>query len=112
MERFFYEACRVSEIEVKEMLLRRYHDINYILRMPFKEFIEFLNLAKEKERESRIFFQWVAQLPFMSSENYLSFEDYKAKLTGANIDKRSTKELLEEADEIEKMLEGSASRGT
>lgn len=87
------------------MLLRRYNDIKYILNMGVFEFLQFYNLAKEKERDDRIFTQWAAQLPFMSKDGYVSFEDYKARVTGKNIDRRSTAEILAEVDEIERKFE-------
>ena len=102
MESFFYEACKLDEVKAKEMLLRRYSDINYIMAMPAAEFIEFYELAKDKEREERIFTQWVQQMPYMSQDNFVSFADYKDRVTGKNIDTRSTAEMLADIDEIEK----------
>ena len=61
--------------------------------------------AKEKEREGRIFQQWVAQLPYMDKQNFVSFEDYKNKLTGANIDRRSVAEIEAELAEVEQRLQ-------
>ena len=68
--------------------------------------------AKEKERDERIFAQWVVQLPNMSSEDFMSFEAYKDRVTGANIDTRPTAEILAELDEIEKeFMKGGAEHG-
>ena len=61
--------------------------------------------AIEQERDARIFQQWVVQLPHMGKENFISFADYKDKLTGANIDRRSTAEILAELDEVERQLQ-------
>lgn len=105
MEGFFYEACKIDRLEVTEMLLRRYQNIDYILRMKYDEFIEFYNLAKEKEKEERFFLQWVQQMPFMSKDNFVPFEDYKTRLSGKNVDRRSTQEILADIDEIERTLE-------
>lgn len=87
------------------MILRRYGNIDYILRMPLNDFLEFYKLAKQKEREERIFLQWVVQMPLMSQDNFVSFEDYADKITGRNIDTRSTEEMLKDIDEIERRLE-------
>lgn len=106
MESFFYEACKLDEIVIIEMLLRRYHEIDYILKMPLAQFVEFYKIAREKEKEERIFAQWTQQMPFMSRDNYISFEDYKDRLTGKNIDTRSTAEISAETDEIERRLLG------
>ena len=59
----------------------------------------------EQERDERIFQQWVVQLPYMGKENYISFADYKDKLTGANIDRRSVAEIMAELDEVERQLQ-------
>lgn len=65
--------------------------------------------AREQERDGRIFQQWVAQLPAMAIFGpYVSFEDYRDKQTGANIDTRPTREILAELDAIEKQMEGGA----
>lgn len=68
----------------------------------------------EKDREERIFQQWVAQLPAMAiSGKHVSFVDYKNKVTGANIDRRSTAEILAELDELERELqEGGGTNGS
>lgn len=50
----------------------------------------------EKDQEERLFQQWVAQLPYMDKKTFVSFDDYRDKLTGANIDRRSVAEI--EAD--------------
>lgn len=61
--------------------------------------------AMEQERDERIFQQWVVQLPWMGKENYISLADYKNKLTGANIDRRSVAEIMAELDEVERQLQ-------
>lgn len=105
MESFFYEACKLDKNSAEELILRRYSDINYILRMPYDDFIGFYKLAKDKEKEERIFLQWALQLPLMTKDTYTSFEDYKDKLTGANIDTRTTQEMLDDITEIERQFE-------
>lgn len=61
--------------------------------------------AMEKDRDDRLFQQWVAQLPWMDKESFLSFADYRDRVTGANIDLRSTAEILAELDEVERQLQ-------
>lgn len=76
--------------------------------------IALIDKAMEKERDERIFQQWVAQLPLMAfTGTVVSFADYKDRLTGANIDLRPTEEIEAELDEIEKELqEGGGGYGT
>lgn len=60
----------------------------------------------EKEREDRIFQQWVIQLPVMAyTGKHVSFADYKDRVTGANIDRRSVAEIEKDLDEVEKELQ-------
>lgn len=62
--------------------------------------------AMEKDREERLFQQWTAQLPIMAiSGKVESFADYKDRVTGANIDQRSTTEINRELDEVEQVLQ-------
>lgn len=59
--------------------------------------------AQEQEREERLFQQWVAQLPIMALTGVsVSFADYKARVTGTNIDLRPTAEIMAELDEVER----------
>lgn len=68
------------------------------------DFLQFFQLALEKEAEKRFHSQWVTMLPFMSMKmlKYMSFEEYKAKVTGKNIDLRPDAEILAEVEEIER----------
>ena len=59
----------------------------------------------EQERDERLFQQWVVQLPYMGQERYISFADYRDKLTGANIDRRSVAEIMAELNEVERQLQ-------
>jgi hypothetical protein len=62
--------------------------------------------AMEKDREERLFQQWTAQLPVMAfSGEVESFAAYKDRVTGANIDRRSTAEILRELDDVERELQ-------
>lgn len=68
--------------------------------------IEFINQMYKAINEEKLYKQWVVQLPLMSKETYVSFEEYKEKATGSNIDQRPTDELEREINDIEKSLEG------
>lgn len=59
----------------------------------------------EKTREERYFQQWVAQLPWMDQEHFVSFKDYKDRITGANIDRRSVAAIEAELAEVEAQLQ-------
>lgn len=88
------------------MLLHRYKDITFIWAQSPDVALRLIRLAREKERDERIFQQWVAQLPVMAfAGTFTSFKDYKDRVTGANIDLRSTAEIIEEVNEIEKLFQ-------
>lgn len=95
-------------------MLHRYHNIDYVLQLPPEDGLALIVKAMEKDREERIFQQWVAQLPLMAvSGEVESFATYKDRVTGANIDRRSTAEILAELDEVERQLqEGGATNGS
>ena len=62
--------------------------------------------AAEENREERIFQQWTALLPWMDQDSYISFADYKDRVTGANIDRRSVAEIMADVALAEKELMG------
>ena len=89
-----------------DLLLHRYHDINYVMSLDLETALRLIIKAKEEERDERIFRQWVAQLPLMAmSGETISFEDYRNRVTGANIDFRPTAEIMAELDDVERKFE-------
>ncbi len=55
--------------------------------------------ALEQERDARIFQQWTAQLPIMAyTGKTISFSEYRDRVTGANVDRRSVAEIQREID--------------
>lgn len=93
------------------MLLHRYSSIEYIMQLPPDTGLALLEKAREQEADARYHIQWAVQLPYMSEETFLSFADYKARLTGADIDTRPTAEILAELDELEKRMGKEAGDG-
>lgn len=98
MEKFF-QVCSFfdEEIEIKELLLRRYHTLSFINDMDVIEFAEFCGLAKKKEREERMYMQWCAMLPTL--REYMTFEEFRDMQTGANIDTRPAAVIIAEIKE-------------
>jgi len=60
--------------------------------------------ALEKNRDERIFQQWVAHLPWMDRDTFVSFADYRDRVTGANVDRRSVAEIEADLAEVEAQL--------
>ena len=74
--------------------------------MPAERGLDLIEKAREETRNERIFQQWVVQLPLMGYTGvYVGFADYKDRVTGANIDRRPTAEIMAEVDEIERQLQ-------
>lgn len=86
-------------------MLHRYHNIEYVLQLDIDTGALLIAKAMEENREARIFQQWTAQLPVMAfSGEVISFADYKARVTGANIDRRPASEIDKELDEVERII--------
>lgn len=86
-------------------MLHRYHNIEYVLQTDLDLGIALIDKAIEKDRDERLFQQWTAQLPIMALTGEVEgFADYKNRVTGANIDRRTTAEILRELDDVEMEL--------
>lgn len=66
--------------------------------MDLFEFIELVNLAREKEREEKLFRQWCCMLPSMNK--YIAFDEFVDLMTGRNIDMRPAEEIIAEIEEL------------
>lgn len=81
--------------------------------LDFRRGLELIHKAEEQEKEARIFQQWVAQLPAMAlAGESVSYQDYKDRVTLANVDLRPTEEIMAELDEIEAQMNGGEEIGT
>lgn len=86
-------------------MLHRYHNIDYVLQTDLDLGVALISKALEKDRDERLFQQWTVQLPLMALAGEVeSFADYKDRVTGANIDRRSVAEINRELDEVEREL--------
>ena len=86
-------------------MLHRYTDINFVMQMDADLGLSLILKAREQERDERIFQQWTAQLPIMAyTGKSISFAEYRDRVTGANIDRRSVEEIQREIDEAMREL--------
>lgn len=108
MEGFFQAGSFLDEIEVKELLLHRYSNIEYILSMDLYEGILFYNKAKEKDTEDKLFSMWVQLYPRMNKDSFVSWGDYYTQCTKKSITNKSNEDILKESEEI---LKHSQKRG-
>lgn len=67
--------------------------------MDLVEFADFVAFAWEKEREERIYSQWLAMLPKL--DKYMDFETFKTKLEGPKVDTRTNEEIIAEIEEAQ-----------
>lgn len=86
-------------------MLHRYHNIEYVLQTDLDLGLALIDKAVEKDLDERLFQQWTAQLPIMALTGEVEgFADYKNRVTGANIDRRRTADILRELDDVEREL--------
>lgn len=104
MEKFFRLCASIDYEEIIDLLLHRYGNLEYIMQLDIEEAMPLIEKAREKEKENRYFLQWVVQLPNMTKENYISFENYVDRVTGRNIDNRPVYECMAELEEIKKIF--------
>lgn len=104
MESFFWESSFLDEVEIKELLLRRYHTLAFIQEVDLFEFIDFVNLARKKDKEEKLYIQWCAMLPQFNQ--YVKFEEFMDMMTGSNIDMRPAEEIIKEIEELHAMKGG------
>ena len=102
MEKFFRTCSGIDEEEIVDLLLHRYGNLEYIMQSDIETAERIIAKAREKEKENRYFLQWVVQLPNMSKENFVSFDEYVDRVTGRNIDNRPVYECMAEIEEIKK----------
>lgn len=77
--------------------------------MDIQTFDEFLQYAKEKEREERIFQQWLIQIPAMQmagKKSYVPYEEYRDNAMGKSFDLRDKEVIEAEISAIEEQFKG------
>lgn len=105
MEGFFSISGKYSEEEILDCLLARYGQIDFIKDLEIDTFSNLIDMAFEKEERKKHYLAWCVQLPIMTDENYISFEEYLDKVMLRNVDVRPTSVIQAELDDIEKMFE-------
>lgn len=99
MEEFFYIGCQIDEVKLIDLLLRRYHSLEFMNKLSIDSFIRLVLEAIEGEAKERFREEWLALIPIMVLRGkYMSFNEYYDKVTGRNIDMRSAEEIMAEID--------------
>ena len=78
------------------MLLARYHNIEYVLRLPIKQGIRLVYKAFDERLRERVFQQYLAELPSLKGK--YSFDSYYNEVVKpqAKLDTRPMDELMNE----------------
>ena len=102
MEKFFIKSFTVSEV-TEELLLRRYNNIEYIMRKEIEDGYDFIKVAYEADKEEKIWQLWANLYPNMTKENYISFEEFKSTIIPSGeveIENLDTEEILSRVNNI------------
>lgn len=84
-------------------MLRRYSNVDYIFNLSYKDGLEFIFKAYEKELEDRLWDRWLVDYRWMNESNFVSFEDYKNKTSSSlnkNVENISKEAIEEKVKEI------------
>lgn len=67
---------------------------------------DLLSQINDKNNDEKIFRQWLAILPVMWSgmAKFIEFDEFKDRLTGADIDTRPTAEILADVEEVRRFV--------
>jgi hypothetical protein len=99
VEEFFYIGCQIDEVELMDLILRRYHTLDFIKELTVEGFCKIILKAIEGEDKENHRQEWLALLPTMITHGkYVSFKEYYDKVTGKNIDMRPAEEIIAEID--------------
>ena len=101
MESFFQNGSSLDLIEVEELLLFRYSNMEYILNLDIIEGILLINKAFEKREERKAWDMWLTLYPNMDKETFMPFSEFHEMLTEKNISMKTKEEILSECEEIE-----------
>lgn len=77
------------------------------MHMSVSEFARFYKVAQEEESKEKNYIAYCHFLPYMDKKTFMSFDDYHAKVTGANIDKRPASEIMDEVEAIRREINGN-----
>lgn len=61
---------------------------------------------RQKQRENRVWQQWVQLLPHMVLKrmNFIEYEDFKNRVTGSDIDTRPVEEIMADVEEVRRYI--------
>ena len=103
--RFFQISTR--QVEVIDVLVRRYGNLDFAKKVRFKTLIKIINKSFEEDNKEKLFRIYLSLLPHMKKQ--ISFDEFYKKHTASNIpkklDTRSEEEIMRELLAIEKQFQ-------
>ena len=109
MARFFSLTRGRTEIDILDLIAERYGwTIQQIMETDADLFIGLAGRALNEKRRSEARAEWLAALPFMYLKwlKFVSFKDFYDSQTRANLDLRPTDQILDEAEQVRREVEG------
>jgi hypothetical protein len=78
------------------------------MRMDLIDGLELYAKAREKRQEERLYQAWVSLYPHFDKNTFISWEDYRDRHNSVQLPvvKKSAEELIAEAAEIRRQIEG------
>lgn len=85
-------------------MLKRYGNIDYVLKMPLKDAIEIINHAMEQEQKEYYYRFWLVRYPGYTEKNFETFEDFYDKYRPKKVqyDTRSKDEIMQDIMKIDR----------
>lgn len=99
MDKGFYKSFGIASkveydaVDLMDLILSRYNDMYYIDKLEIDWAISLFDKAISKRRDEELWDVYLAKFPNMTEKNYISFNDYKKKMYGT--------EMEEELDIVE-----------
>lgn len=85
MEKFFYTNIQIEDISViEEFILRRFSSVNYMMQLNYDDGLNIILQGFKKEREEKLYQQYVVLYPLMDEKNFISFEEFLDKFNIEN----------------------------
>lgn len=87
-------------VDLLDMLLKRYSNIDYVMNLDFQDGIDLINKATEKVDEERHWDVWLIMYTNMTEQTYKSFDEWykdgkRDQLQAVEFKKQSTEDVLE-----------------
>jgi len=78
--------------------------MSFVMSLDVEILTNLIAKAFEKETEDRLWEKWLAELPHMDKETFISFENYKQKHFQKQESEKEDEEILQDAENILKMM--------